>query len=614
MNLHRLLSDEFEIIRRLGDEVAERHPDLARFVDLQSNDPDVRQLLGGLALVAANFRERVREEVPRSSQSLLRTLFPQELRPTPSMTVVELSPRRGVLGTVRTIERGLRFRSAPSPIPESALPESFRSGQSVAVECGWQTTAAVEIAPIELRRQPRTPDGRGVAVGLEFASFAGGGVSQVLPRRLRLFVKADTEEARAAVRAALLDPTVNAIADLVGESGATIASFSARGAVRPVGLETANGVEREGARTNLLPWPSRCDEGLRLLFELAVLPAKFGFVDVDLEALGVHGDPARETAGLRLRLEGVAWPVGGETATLRPFCTVAVNLFECSARRVDLREPQLDLPLRPSVDNPVAEVFSVERVSASADETLEIPPMDAWLQASREEERRIRGIDTEHRYMLVLGHRPSGGGIQARLRLLGDRRQVPGEALEVRLLCTDGPVPELLGAERVDAGFVGLPTTVEAARVAPISPAFPARGAADALWRLLGLVGTAGERRIDRTQLLEELRFAVTLPENHRRAMALRRSIRAVSARWVDRIVDRAWRRCEEVAIDLDPRELEGGGDLALVADVLNAWARAVGPVNHVHRVVVKDLRTDQSRDYGDDGRLRPSRGRVDPR
>lgn len=608
MTLHRRLIEEFETIRRIGDEVAQRHPDLARFVDLESNDPDVRQLLGGLALVAANFRERVREEIPLTSQSLLRVLHPQELRPTPSMTVVEFVPRRGVLGTARTIPRGLEMRSESAVLPASTVGRSTRSGESVEISCGWRTTASVEIAPIELRAARRTPDGRGATLDLEFAAFAGGGVSGVLPRRLRLFVRADTEETRAAVRAALLDPAVLVEASLLGEDGEVVAACAAEGAVDPVGLDTANRVVEED-RTHLLPWPSRCDEGLRLLFELAVFPAKFGFVEVDLDRLGVHRDPDLEIEGLRLRLRGISWPVGADTATVRPFCTVAVNLFECSARRVDLREPPLDLPLTPGVDHPgYAEVFEVVRVSAAADEHLEIPPVDAWLQASREDGMRIRGVEDEHRYMTVRSRRISDDGYAARLRLIGDRRRVPGEALDVRMLCTNGRAPEHLGIHRNGISFTGLPTTVAASCVAPVSPAFPTRGDGDALWRLLGLVGTAGDRRIDRRQLLEELRLAIPLPENHRRSEAIRRSVRGATSVWTDRVVDRAWRRCEEVRIDLDPGELEGDGDFALVADVLDAWARAVGPLNRVHRVVVRDVRSDQSRDYAEDGRIRAGR------
>lgn len=605
MSTSTLLAEEFDALRRIGDEVAARHPDLGRFVDLRSNDPDVRQLLGGMALVASDFRARVRAELPILGQSILRTLFPQELRPTPSMAVVEFDLRGADPNGIRIVPRGTSFRTSAVPTD----PARSRGDAATDAETHWRTTSTVRMPPLELRGTRRTPDGRGTTFELEFTCPGRLAPADALPTRLRLFVQADAEETRALVRAALLDPEVAVEVTLRDADGVDRVGGRAAGVIERVGLDTANRNDRAEDATGLLPWPAVADEGLRLLYELAVFPAKFGFVDLDLEATGVLSDPAREIEGIRIRIEGVAWPSHAHSATLRPFCAVAVNLLDCDARPIDLRHPRLDLPVSPEhADSGRLEVFSIESVVAAGDARFEIPSADRWLHPTGATEPSDRGDETSARYLHVLGV-GADGSRHARLRFLGDRRRVPGQALAVRVLCADRRLSETLGAGLQSMSIRGLPTRIDGRFVSSVSPFHPPRGAADALWRLLGLIGTAGGRRIDAAQVREELRLAVPLPEEHRRSAALRKAIRAVETVWSDRIVGRTWRRCEDVRFDLDPEHLDGPGDLALFADVLDAWARCVGRLGRVQYTTVRDLRLDQSHRFGPDGPIRSGGG-----
>ncbi len=601
-----LLAEEFDALRRSGDEVAARHPDLARFLELRSNDPDVRQLLGGMALVAAEFRSRVRAELPITSQSILRTLFPQELRPTPSMVVVEFDPRGAAAGGMRILPRGSFFRT---PKPRTSPGGSRDHGP--AADIHWRTAMSLEIPPLEFRGTRRTADGRGTTVHLEFAAARRRVASEAIPDRLRLFVQADTEETRALVRAALLDPEVAVSVEVLGADGESWAGARVLGAIGRVGLDTANTTERPEDGTGLLPWPVMADEGLRLLYELGVFPAKFGFVELDLVRTGVLADPDREVEGVRIRIEGVAWPEHAQAATLRPFCTVAVNLQRCDARPIDLRTARLDPPLTPDRPNAEqAEVFSIESVVAAADDRFEVPSADRRLHPPASAGSGFEDSEAAPRYLHVLTAGMDGLH-RSRLRFLGDRRRVPGQALSVRVLSVDRRLPETIGAGTQAMEIHGLPWPAEGRFVSSISPYHPPRGAADALWRLLGLIGTAGSRRIDAEQIREELRLAVPLPEGHRRATALREAIQAVETVWSDRIIGRAWRRCEDVRFDIDREHLDGPGDLALFADVLDRWARCVGRLGRVQHTTVRDVRLDRSYRYGPRGALDVDRGRV---
>lgn len=63
-----------------------------------SRDPHVERLLQGFAYIAAGIRERLDEDFPLLTETLLSSLHPHLLRPRPSMAVVKLSGSKAISG------------------------------------------------------------------------------------------------------------------------------------------------------------------------------------------------------------------------------------------------------------------------------------------------------------------------------------------------------------------------------------------------------------------------------------------------------------------------------------------------------------------------------------
>ncbi len=98
--LNRYYRDELNFLKRQGREFAEGNPGLSRFLSERSTDPDVERLLEGFAFLTGRMREKVEDEFPELTHSLISMLWPNYLRPVPSMTVVQFTPTWHALSTI----------------------------------------------------------------------------------------------------------------------------------------------------------------------------------------------------------------------------------------------------------------------------------------------------------------------------------------------------------------------------------------------------------------------------------------------------------------------------------------------------------------------------------
>src|SRR5690554_1652708 len=113
MKLNRFYRDELSFLRLQGREFAEAHPQLTRFLSERSTDPDVERLLEGFAFLTGKLREKVEDEFPELTHSLLNMLWPNYLRPVPSCTIMRFDPQLHAISERQTVERYTEIKSRP---------------------------------------------------------------------------------------------------------------------------------------------------------------------------------------------------------------------------------------------------------------------------------------------------------------------------------------------------------------------------------------------------------------------------------------------------------------------------------------------------------------------
>ena len=100
---------ELQHLREMGAEFAQHFPKIAGRLGmsgLEVADPYVERLLEGVGFLAARVQLKLDAEFPRFTQSLLETIYPHYLAPTPSMLVAQFTPD-GQIQTGRTMPGAL---------------------------------------------------------------------------------------------------------------------------------------------------------------------------------------------------------------------------------------------------------------------------------------------------------------------------------------------------------------------------------------------------------------------------------------------------------------------------------------------------------------------------
>src|SRR3954449_9494872 len=91
----RYTERELQYLREMGAEFAREFPVVAGRLAIDVTpcpDPYVERLLEGFAFLAARVQLKMEAEFPRFTQALLESVYPHYLAPTPSMTIVRMTP------------------------------------------------------------------------------------------------------------------------------------------------------------------------------------------------------------------------------------------------------------------------------------------------------------------------------------------------------------------------------------------------------------------------------------------------------------------------------------------------------------------------------------------
>jgi type VI secretion system protein ImpG len=342
MALDRYYEEELRHLTEAGREFAEKHPERAAFLrlDSQDRDPYVERLLEGFAYVAARIRERLDDDFPEFTRGLFEVLFPHYVRPLPSMAMVQFQPRRGALQETRTLARGLSVYSTPAG----------REG----VSCRFTTAAAVRLHPLSLEeaRLERTPQGRHV-IRLRFAFERS-----VDPRRLELdplplYLHGES--------------TLTATLHLALTRHAGVVRLAAAGGTEePVELSGAEALVPGGFREEeaLLPYSLRSFPGFRHLHEYFAFRERF--LAVELRGLSrlafAPNVPGFEVECLLDR----DYPEEKRFAAdnFRLFCAPVVNLFPLDPEPIPARSETLEYPVVADARYPTSlEVYAIERIT-----------------------------------------------------------------------------------------------------------------------------------------------------------------------------------------------------------------------------------------------------------
>ncbi len=340
-------NDELYALRKRASRFAAAFPKIAgrlRMTGDVADDPHVERLIQSFAYSAARVRQKLDDEFPELSDSLLETLYPHYLAPLPSMSVVQFEPG-ATLATVQRLARHSEILAEPI------------NGES----CRFRTTQDVEITPLAISGATLS----GQPIDAPFSTASAGAASclrislrTTSPRpstfqemglaKLQLFISSAWQQATA-----LYELLAN---NCVGMALARHAD-DPQAVFLPANNLKPSGFARDQA---MLPYPPNSFDGYRLLTELFALPQKFLFIDIDGLDRWPGGDCELyiylKTADARLERM-----VSAKDLVLN--ASPVINLFQQSCEPLSLDGTRTEYRLLPDARRQrTREIYSVESV------------------------------------------------------------------------------------------------------------------------------------------------------------------------------------------------------------------------------------------------------------
>jgi len=350
-----LYNRELAHLRVMGTEFSRQFPKIAgRLGGLDEfqacQDPFVERLLEGFAFLAARVQLKLDAEFPRFTQSLIETICPHYLAPTPSMCIVQFKPALD--------EKGL---AEGFPIPRGSSLQSML-GKSDQTRCEYRTAHDVTLWPIKLNqvdyytRELASLDIPAVlnvkaGVRLRMQTTAGLRFNELKLDSLNLHLMGVGE-----VPMHLYEQFFANAAALVVQPAAKPVQWRKiidPSCIRRVGFDN---------KQKLLPYDARSFQGYRLLHEYFAFPQRFLFVELAGlgDAIGRCDENQLDVIILfrepKVELEGT---LSADNFGL--FCSPAVNLFEKRLDRIPVSDRFFEFHVVP--DRTRAQDFEVYKLT-----------------------------------------------------------------------------------------------------------------------------------------------------------------------------------------------------------------------------------------------------------
>ncbi|PIX84336.1 MAG: type VI secretion system baseplate subunit TssF [Nitrospirae bacterium CG_4_10_14_3_um_filter_70_108] len=561
---NKYYQEELAFLRDLGEEFAAAHPEVAHMLSGAGSDPDVERLLEGFAFLTGRIRQKLDDELPELTHTLIRLLWPHYLRPIPALSIVEFTPRPGVLRGGEVVRRGAEIDS----IPVEGTP------------CRFQTTRDVEVWPIELR-EARIDERAGAAprLTLRIGPVEGASLGALGVDRLRLFLHGEPAEVYPLYD--LLTRRATALGVEARLGGQTVA----RRDLDATAIQAAGFAGDEP----LFPYPANCFPGYRLLQEYFALPAKFLAVELSGLATAALGAAEEWLISIPFR-RGAGGVARVEADNLRLFCTPVVNLFAHRADPIRVDQERAAYRVRPEGDDPRHyEIYAVERVVG-------------WEQGSGRERvyepfysfsRRMAEAGGESAYYdLRLVESVASRGGETYLSLVTSGALAPVETVAVELTCTNRRLPSSLGVGEIRVPTATSPEFATFTNIARVTPSVPPPLGEGLHWRLISHLTLNYLPMASADALRGVLELYNAQARVDRQAAAAHRlrleSIREVRAEAADLLFKGVVVRGSEVAVSLDEAGFAGDGDIVLFGRILAEFFALLSTLNAFTRLTIR--------------------------
>ena len=575
MSFNHYYQSELTALRQLGSQFAERSPALAPYLGQAGRDPDVERLLEGFAFLTGRLRQKLDDELPELSHSLMHLLWPNYMRPLPAFSMVQFDPLA---------------RSGPALCVARDTPVTSKPIDGVS--CQFRTCYATDVWPLQLNELKYSAKGDGSMLSLRLAMTCEGHLGELSMGRLRLHLAGERYISQMLYLELLrhLDTIVVVPLDASGQAlageGAGVLTFTlAPDRVQPVGF-----AEEEA----LIPYPLNTFRGYRYLQEYFAFQDKFLFVDLTgLDVLkSLPEDTLKQVCGLELRFDirkSSGQRLRPTLDNVKLFCTPVVNLFEHDATPIRLdgkQDEYLVMPSRLGTHN--CGVFSVDSVNG-------------WRVGGAGQQAYVPFESFEHDPSFDVSSNQAHYSVRQRSSMLHDgldtylsfgiRQEHDSETLSVELTCTNQNLPKQLNKGDICLPTEGTPEGLLFRNITAVTSSYAPPLTRDFLWKLISNLSLnyLSLANVDALKVILETYDLPRYYDEHaaRVSKCLLDGLKSIRHEHVDRLHRGLPLRGVLTELTIDPQGYVGEGDVFVFASVLNEFFALYASLNSYHQLRV---------------------------
>ncbi|UII74012.1 type VI secretion system baseplate subunit TssF [Pseudomonas sp. HN11] len=581
MSFNRYYQSELSALRQLGRRFSERNPALAPFLAEPGQDPDVERLLEGFAFLTGRLRQKLDDELPELTHSLMHLLWPNYMRPMPAFSILQFDPLKHSVPGV--------WVARDTPVESAAVNDE---------RCRFRTCYATQVLALQLSKLEYSTQAERAVLTLRLEMSAEGNFSEWTFARLRLHLAGDRYISQELYLSLLrdLDGIVLLPFDrdglaVSGVDGQAITLRLGADQVQPVGFNEEHA---------LIPYPQNTFRGYRHLQEYFAFPDKFLFVDVEgLDVLrSLPGEVLEQVCGVMLRFELRNPWRGARQPTLdnvKLYCTPIVNLFKHDAVPIRLDGKQDEyLLIASEYSRENACVFSVDSVTGWHPGGLGYRTYVPFESFEHDGDANLPEAPASY----SIRQRPSAQHAGLDTWLGFDTCQESSQqTLSIELTCTNHNLPRLLHVGDINQPCEQTPEGLSFRNIcAPTASFFPPLDQ-DFLWRLISNM-SLNYLSLSDIAALKMILETYDLPRYHdRQAQKVSErklgAIRSVSHSAVDRLHRGLPFRGVRIDLTIDFQGFLGPGEVFVFASVLNEFFALYASLNTYHELRVLSTQGD---------------------
>ncbi|GLR73193.1 type VI secretion system baseplate subunit TssF [Aliivibrio sifiae] len=572
MSNSKYFQDELAYLKEAGSEFAKYHPKLTNFLSEGTFDPDVERLLEGFAFLTGRVREKIDDELPELTQSLISLLWPHYMRSVPSMCISELTPHSGSVTEKTVVKRGAEMASE----------------QVEGTQCLFRTCYDVALYPLSIQQIEQNNSRTNSSLHVTLAANNGLELSRIKLDTLRFHLNGEQHITRS-LYLWLFRYLEYVELDVGGGYKHRIRADQ----VVPVGF---------GDDEAILPYSKNSFSGYRLLQEYFSLPDKFMFFDIKgLEWL--NGIPQRSTVKLSFVFSrALPSEVVLKDKHLKLHCTPAVNLFEQDGDPIRLDHQRNDYKVRPQSSNQEHyEVYSVENV-------------ESWSKAERRRKKLIEFESFEHQinqrdkrdfYKTKVSERINGRGLERYISFHSHNNQISDlgtETVLLKLVCSNADLAERLSVGDVIYTTHKSPTYATFSNITKPTQSVSPQVNGELQWQLIANMSLnyLSLANIDVLKvLLSTYDFHSRVDRQaHRASIHRLDGIRSASMNPTDRVFRGVAIRGVKFKVAMNSTYFVNEGDMYLLASILNEFIRLYSSINSFTELEVFDEDTGEEYEW----------------